>query len=86
MKIVEVGDTLGWHSVLAGSEVKLGHQLSSCSGHGGDHDRADSVGDRIACQYKDRTIPAWCGGEPDLTALHRPNQTNLLPGPTRQSR
>ena len=50
----------------------------------GDDDRPDSVGNRVAGEYEDGTVPSWRCREPDLTALHRPSPSSPPRAPNRR--
>ena len=83
---VEVGDTVGGNAVGGRGQGQFRGQASTGSRECCDYDRADAARDGVACEYQHWPVAAGCGGEPDLTAPHRPSRTSLQPAPSARPR
>lgn len=86
VQIVEGGDTLGWHPIGFRRQLQLGHDSAPYPGQSRYNHRSNSIRNGVPSQNKNRSVTAWRGRKPDLTALHQPNPTNPLPDPNQRSR
>ena len=78
---VEVGDTVGGDAVGGCGQGQFRGQASAGSGECCDYDCVDAVRDGVAGEYQHWPVTTGRGGEPDLTASHRPSRTSLQPVP-----
>lgn len=85
MYIVEVDDAVSWDAVSIRAQVKLGYQPAVGASERRHNHGSDSGSDRITRKHQHWTVPARCRREPDLTALHRSNQTTPRLAPSRRS-
>ena len=83
---VEVGDTVRGDAVGGRGQGQFRGQASAGSGECCDYDCVDAVRDGVAGEYQHWPVAAGCGGEPDLTASHRPSRTSLQPAPSARPR
>lgn len=83
MDIVEVHHAVSGYAAEKGRQGQLGAETPPGSGQNGNHDRTDTIRDRIAGEHENGPVASGSSGEPDLTVSHRSSPTNprLLPNP-----